>query len=58
MYYLGKIIIPFCTSASSGIGKSDKLLAEEAKGGTWKEGCSFSSGSSTSDIKTWTDSLK
>ena len=53
-----KIIIPFCTSASSGIGKSDKLLAEEAKGGTWKEGHSFSSGSSTSDIKTWTDSLK
>ena len=54
----GKTVIPFCTSASSGLGKSGDLLKQEAKGGNWKEGHRFSSGASYSDIKTWTDSLK
>lgn len=54
----GKTVIPFCTSASSGLGQSGDLLKQEAKGGNWKEGHSFSSGASNSDIKTWTDSLK
>lgn len=54
----GKTVIPFCTSASSGLGESGNLLAEEAKNGNWKEGHRFSSGAASSDIKTWTDSLK
>lgn len=54
----GKTVIPFCTSASSGLGESGNLLKQEAKGGNWKEGHRFSSGASSSDIKTWTDSLK
>lgn len=54
----GKTVIPFCTSASSGLGQSGDLLKQEAKGGNWKEGHRFSSGASNSDIKTWTDSLK
>lgn len=54
----GKTVIPFCTSASSGLGQSGDLLAKEAKGGNWKEGHRFSSGASNSDIKAWTDSLK
>lgn len=54
----GKTVIPFCTSASSGLGQSGDLLKQEAKGGNWKEGHRFSSGASSSDIKTWTDSLK
>lgn len=54
----GKTVIPFCTSASSGLGESGNLQAKEAKNGNWKEGHRFSSGASTSDIKTWTDSLK
>lgn len=54
----GKTVIPFCTSASSGLGESGKLLEEEAKGGNWLEGHRFSSGASSSDIKAWTDSLK
>lgn len=54
----GKTVIPFCTSASSGLGQSGDLLKQEAKGGNWKEGYRFSSGASNSDIKTWTDSLK
>ena len=54
----GKTVIPFCTSASSGLGQSGDLLEQEAKSGDWKEGYRFSSGASTSDIKTWTDSLR
>lgn len=54
----GKIVIPFCTSASSELGTSGELLEKEAKGGNWLEGHRFSSGASSSDIKEWTDSLK
>lgn len=54
----GKTVIPFCTSASSELGQSGKLLESEADGGNWLEGHRFSSGASSSDIKTWTDSLK
>ena len=56
--FTGKTVIPFCTSASSGLGQSGELLEKIANGGTWKEGHRFSSGASTSDIKKWTDSLK
>lgn len=54
----GKTVIPFCTSASSGLGQSGTLLKETAGTGDWKEGHRFSSGASASDIKTWTESLK
>lgn len=54
----GKTVIPFCTSASSSLGQSGDLLKQEAKGGNWLEGHRFHSGASSSDIKTWTDSLK
>lgn len=54
----GKKVIPFCTSASSGLGQSKELLEAEANGGNWLEGQRFSSSVSSSSIKTWTDSLK
>lgn len=54
----GKTVIPFCTSASSGLGQSGKLLEEEATGGNWLEGKRFSSRPSDSDIKAFTDSIK
>ena len=54
----GKKVIPFCTSASSGLGQSGNLLKKEANSGNWQEGHRFSSGVSDSDIKKWTDSLK
>ncbi len=54
----GKTVIPFCTSSSSGLGESGKLLEKEANGGNWLQGHRFSSNASDSDIKTWTDSLK
>lgn len=40
----GKTVVPFCTSASSGIGRSGELLAEAAGGGDWHEGERFPAG--------------
>ena len=53
----GKTVIPFCTSASSGLGQSGKLLQKEAGSGNWLDGKRFSSNPSDQDIKKWTDSL-
>ena len=54
----GKTVIPFCTSASSGLGQSGKLLQKEANSGNWQDGHRFGSSPSDSDIKKWTDSIK
>lgn len=56
--FTNKTVIPFCTSASSGIGNSDKLLKELTTTGNWKDGVRFSSSASDSDIKTFADSIK
>ena len=40
----GKTVVPFCTSASSGVGRSGELLAEAAGAGDWLEGERFASG--------------
>ena len=55
--FSGKTVIPFCTSSSSGLGQSGKLLSQDANGGSWKDGHRFNSSPSDSDIKSWTDSL-
>lgn len=54
----GKKVIPFCTSASSGLGQSGQLLAEFTNSGDWLEGYRFSSNATDNDIKAWTDRLK
>ncbi len=51
------VMIPFCTSASSGIGRSGKNLAENAKSGNWLDGRRFSGSVSENDLKTWIDGL-
>lgn len=56
--FTGKTIIPFCTSASSGLGNSDKLLEELTDTGNWKSGHRFSSSATDTDIKTFTNSIK
>lgn len=56
--FTGKTVIPFCTSASSDLGNSGKLLEELTKTGNWQEGYRFSSNASNSDIKSFTDSIK
>ncbi len=55
--FTGKTVIPFCTSASSGIGDSGTLLAEMAGTGDWQDGQRFSSGASVSDVEDWVASL-
>lgn len=54
----GKTVIPFCTSASSSLGQSGKLLEEEANSGNWLDGHRFSSSASDSDVQSWIDSLE
>ena len=56
--FADKTVIPFCTSASSGLGQSGKLLSDAAKGGTWKDGKRFSGSASESEIASWLDSIK
>lgn len=55
--FTGKTVIPFCTSASSGLGESGELLEEMAGTGSWLDGERFSSGVSEEDVKTWVDGL-
>ena len=55
--FTGKTVIPFCTSASSGLGESGQLLAELAGAGDWLEGQRFRSSVSESDVQTWLDGL-
>lgn len=55
--FTGKTVIPFCTSASSGLGESGELLAEAAGTGNWLEGIRFSSNVSEADVQIWLDGL-
>ena len=55
--FTGKTVIPFCTSASSGIGESDTLLREAAGTGMWLDGVRFSSGTSDSELLHWLTEL-
>ena len=54
----GKRVIPFCTSTSSGLGQSGKLLEREANGGNWEDGHRFKSNPTDNDINDWVDSIK
>ncbi len=55
--FTGKTVIPFCTSASSGMGESGKLLAEMAGTGEWQEGTRFQSSASEEDVRDWVAGL-
>ncbi|MBQ9188736.1 MAG: flavodoxin [Clostridia bacterium] len=52
------VMIPFCTSASSGLGRSGKNLADHANGGSWLDGKRFSGSVSESDLANWINGLK
>ena len=56
--FTGKTVIPFCTSASSGLGNSGKRLAELAGTGDWQEGMRFRSSVSDEDVVAWVESLE
>ena len=55
--FTGKTVIPFATSASSGMGRSGALLAEMAGNGDWQDGHRFSSGASAADVQKWVNEL-
>jgi len=58
-YDFGTItMIPFCTSASSGMGRSGKNLADNATGGNWLDGKRFPGSVSESDLMNWISGLK
>ena len=55
--FTGKTVIPFCTSASSGLGDIGALLAEMAGTGDWQEGMRFRSGADEADVQEWVSGL-
>lgn len=55
--FTGKTVVPFCTSASSGVGESAELLADMAGTGNWLDGTRFRSNVSEDDIQEWIDGL-
>ncbi len=55
--FTGKTVIPFCTSASSGIGDSGQLLEKMAGTGNWLEGQRFRSSASEEDVRVWVEGL-
>ena len=57
-YDFGDIImIPFCTSGSSGIGKSGSTLADLSGNGNWIEGKRFDGGVSEDALREWINGL-
>ncbi len=56
--FTGKTVIPFCTSSSSGLGESGRLLAELAGTGNWQEGQRFRSSASGNEVSEWANSLQ
>ena len=55
--FTGITMIPFCTSGSSGIGRSGKNIAENAGSGTWLDGQRFGAGASEEEIRSWINGL-
>ena len=54
----GITMIPFCTSSSSGIGRSGQNLADNAGSGTWLDGMRFGAGASEDEIQSWIEGLQ
>lgn len=54
--FKGKTVVPFCTSGSSGIGKSASRLAKLGKG-TWLGGRRFSGNASSKTVEEWVQGL-
>lgn len=55
--FSGKTVVPFCTSASSGIGGSGDELAGLSGTGTWVDGARFAGNAPTDEVTSWSDSL-
>lgn len=55
--FTGKTVVPFCTSSSSGLGESGRLLADMAGEGNWLTGHRFRSSASERDVTDWLGDL-
>ncbi len=55
--FTGKTVIPFCTSSSSSLGESGKLLSELAENGDWQDGQRFRSHVDEAEIEGWLNGL-
>lgn len=55
--FTGKTVVPFCTSASSGLGESGELLEEMTGTGNWLSGERFSSNVSEETVRAWVETL-
>ncbi len=55
--FSGKTLAAFCTSSSSGFGRSDSALREATGSASWLDGIRFSSGASDQEILEWADGL-
>ena len=51
----GKKVIPFATSSGSGMGNTNKELADSCKGAILLEGKRFESSASEADLKVWAE---
>ena len=51
--FSGKTLAAFCTSSSSGFGRSDSALREATGSASWLDGIRFSSGASDQEILEW-----
>lgn len=56
--FSGITLIPFCTSGSSGIGRSGPNMEALAGSGAWLEGRRFSGSVSESELREWINGLK
>lgn len=54
----GKTIIPFATSGSSRMGKTNSELAPSCKGAILKEGKRFEANADETELKNWADSIR
>ena len=54
----GITVIPFCTSASSGIGRSGPNMEALAGSGNWLDGKRFGGNVSEADLQSWIEGLK
>ena len=56
--FTGITLIPFCTSASSGIGRSGSNMESLAGSGTWLAGRRFPGSVSETELQSWISGLK
>lgn len=53
----GKVIVPFATSGSSGMGGTNADLKDSCKGAELKEGRRFSSNARAEELKAWAEKI-